>query len=220
MAGEDTTTQSESLVPPKYTPPGAADPVRWALPPALAALRDHLLAHITGSEAEDHRGELTVLVPRDGLPDALRLCRDDPQVRCEQLIDVSAVHWPGGVVQETGQETTGWPTFTEERGEGRFDLNYLLRSLSLGHRFRLRVHVPDAPGSSVPTATDLWQSANVLEREVYDMAGIVFDGHPNLVRILMPEDWEGHPQRKDYPLGGVEVMYRGVTVPPPDERDY
>jgi NADH-quinone oxidoreductase subunit C len=66
--------------------------------------------------------------------------------------------------------------------------------------------------------TGVYPTADWQERETYDMFGVVFDGHPNLTRILMPDDWEGHPQRKDYPLGGVPVEYKGAEIPPPDRR--
>jgi NADH-quinone oxidoreductase subunit C len=67
---------------------------------------------------------------------------------------------------------------------------------------------------------DIYRSADVMEREAYDFFGVDFEGHPDLRRILMPDEWEGHPLRKDYPLGGVEVQYHGATVPPPDQRSY
>jgi NADH-quinone oxidoreductase subunit C len=70
----------------------------------------------------------------------------------------------------------------------------------------------------VPSVTSLYPGADWQERETYDMYGIVFDGHPGLTRILMPDDWDGFPQRKDYPLGGIPVQYKGATIPPPDER--
>ena len=70
----------------------------------------------------------------------------------------------------------------------------------------------------VPSVTGVYPTADWQERETYDMFGIVFDGHPALTRILMPDDWDGHPQRKDYPLGGIPVQYKGATIPPPDER--
>ena len=70
----------------------------------------------------------------------------------------------------------------------------------------------------VPTVTEMFPTANWLERETFDFFGIVFDGHPSLARIEMPDDWPGHPQRKDYPLGGIPVEYKGATVPPPDQR--
>ena len=70
----------------------------------------------------------------------------------------------------------------------------------------------------VPSVTSVYPTADWQERETYDMFGVVFDGHPNLTRILMPDDWEGYPQRKDYPLGGVPVEYKGAEIPPPDQR--
>ncbi|MGH2727282.1 MAG: NADH-quinone oxidoreductase subunit C, partial [Actinomycetota bacterium] len=79
----------------------------------------------------------------------------------------------------------------------------------------LRVPTTDA---RVPSVTLEWPTADHQEREVYDMFGVVFEGHPDLRRILMPDDWEGHPQRKDYPLGGTKVEFKGALVPPPDIR--
>ena len=70
----------------------------------------------------------------------------------------------------------------------------------------------------VPSVTGVYPGADWQERETYDMFGVIFDGHPALTRILMPDDWDGFPQRKDYPLGGIPVQYKGATIPPPDER--
>ena len=70
----------------------------------------------------------------------------------------------------------------------------------------------------VPSATGIYPGANWHERETWDFFGIIFDGHPALTRIQMPDDWPGHPQRKDYPLGGVPVEYKGADIAPPDER--
>lgn len=215
----DTTGQSESLTGAGWDPSsetfGASQ-----LSPALQRLREALVAGLPDASTSEHRGELTLHVDADRLLDVLRFCRDDQAVRCELLSDISAVHWPGGIIQESDQETTGWPTYTHVQEQGRFDLNYVLRSVSRHHWFRLQVQVSDEPGTSVASATPLYSSANFMERELFDMAGVIFDGHPSLTRVHMPEDWDGHPHRKDYPLGGVEVMYKGVTIPPPDERDY
>jgi NADH-quinone oxidoreductase subunit C len=94
---------------------------------------------------------------------------------------------------------TDWPPRAE-----RFDVVYALYSTRLRHRVRLKVRV--AEESSVPSVASVWPAANWLEREVFDLFGIRFDGHPDLRRILMPEEWQGHPQRKDYPLEGPGEM--------------
>jgi len=90
-------------------------------------------------------------------------------------------------------------------------------SITHNRRIRLEVSVPDAD-PHIPSVVDVYPACNWHERETWDFFGIIFDGHPGLTRIEMPDDWKGHPQRKDYPLGGIPVEYRGATVPPPDER--
>jgi NADH-quinone oxidoreductase subunit C len=189
------------------------------LSPHLSELRSHLLAAFPDCESIGFRGELTLIVDPDRLIALLQFCRDDPDVRCELLADLSAVHWPGGTRVEHAEETTGWPTYEFDQGPGRIEVDYLLRSFELNHWFRVRTNTPD-DDPVLPSATAVYGSAHIMERETYDFFGVRFEGHPNLVRIEMPDDWEGHPQRKDYPLGGVEVMYKGKTVPPPDERHY
>jgi NADH-quinone oxidoreductase subunit C len=186
----------------------------------LAAVRDRIVAAFDDVEigVSGYRGELTLDVPAERVVDVLRFCRDDEDVRCELLSDLSAVHWPGGTHEVKAQETTGWPTYSEER-EGRIDVLYLLSSIAHNHRFRVRTSLPDVE-PTLPTAEQVYGSAHIMEREVFDFFGVRFDGHRNLKRIEMPEDWVGHPQRKDYPLGGVDVLYKGASVPPPDERRY
>jgi NADH-quinone oxidoreductase subunit C len=184
----------------------------------LRSLRDHIVGAFPELEVLGFRGELTLLARPAQLVDLLRFCRDDPDVACQFLMDLSAVHWPGGEFSEQAHETTGWPTLISER-EGRIEVDYILYSVTHNHRFRIRVLLPDE-NPELPTATGMYGSANFMEREVYDFFGVRFDGHPDLRRILMPDEWEGHPLRKDYPLGGVDVQYKGATVPPPDERHY
>ncbi|MEE8600931.1 NADH-quinone oxidoreductase subunit C [Euzebya tangerina] len=185
----------------------------------LQELREVLTGGIPGATASEHRGELTITVDPVTLTAALQFARDDAATQCELLSDISAVHWPGGVMPVDVEETTGWPTYTEERDEGSIEVNYILRSVAKNHWFRIRVSLPD-DDPTVASATGIYSSANFMEREAYDLMGVEFTGHPNLTRIMMPDDWNGHPHRKDYPLGGVEVMYKGETIPPPDERDY
>ena len=98
---------------------------------------------------------------------------------------------------------------TPER-EARFDVVYLLHRLSDGVRARVKVQVPE--GEDLPTITHLYPSANWYEREIFDMYGVSFSGHPDLRRILMPDDWIGHPLRRDHPLGGEVVDY-GLRPP-------
>jgi NADH-quinone oxidoreductase subunit C len=185
----------------------------------LAALRDHLVAAFGGLKVLGFRGELTLVADPVRIVELLRFCRDDPTVRCELLADLSGVHWPAGKRVESAQETTGWPAYEFGDEQGRIEVDYILYSVTHNHRFRVRVNLPD-DDPHVDTVTDVYASANFMEREVYDFFGVRFEGHPNLRRIEMPDDWEGHPQRKDYPLGGVEVQYKGATIPPPDTRSY
>lgn len=185
----------------------------------LARVRDRIVGVFGDLEVIGFRGELTLVVPPAQLRDVLRFCREDPEVRCELLADLSGVHWPGGVHQRIAQETTGWPMYEEVVEEGRIEVDYVLYSTTHNHRLRLRTFVSD-DDPRLDSATPIYASANMMERETYDFFGVVFEGHPNLVRVLMPDDWEGHPHRKDYPLGGVDVQYKGAVVPPPDQRQY
>jgi NADH-quinone oxidoreductase subunit C len=99
------------------------------------------------------------------------------------------------------------------------ELHAVYELLSMTHNRRLRLEV-SAPESDprVPSLVEVWAGTNWHERETYDMFGIIFDGHPALTRILMPDDWQGHPQRKDYALGGIGVEYKGAVTPPPSDR--
>jgi NADH-quinone oxidoreductase subunit C len=94
---------------------------------------------------------------------------------------------------------------------------YSLLSITRNQRIRLEVCVSEKE-PHIPSVVGVWAGANWHERETYDMFGIIFDNHPGLTRILMPDDWSGFPQRKDYPLGGIEIEYKGATVPAPSQR--
>lgn len=148
------------------------------------------------------RGEITLHVAREALGDLARALRDDPAMRFEVASSVSGADYPD---DPTGR---------------RLHVAYHL--LSMSHRRRVRVEVAvTAADPHVPSVTAVWPTADWQERETWDLFGVIFDGHPGLARILMPDDWDGHPQRKDYPLGGVPVAYRGASIPPPDlRRDY
>jgi NADH-quinone oxidoreductase subunit C len=190
-----------------------------ALPGHLRALATRLTAAFEMLEASGFRDELTLLAPAERIVELLTFCRDEPDIRCELLADLSGVHWPAGKRTESAQETTGWPSYEFGDEAGRIEVDYVLYSLTHGHRFRIRVELPDVD-PMMPTVTGVYGAANFMEREVYDFFGVQFQGHPNLVRILMPDAWEGFPLRKDYPLGGVDVQYKGATIPPPDQRHY
>lgn len=185
----------------------------------LAALRDRITAAFDDLGVLGFRGELTLVARPEQVIDVLRFVRDDPEVACELLADLNCVHWPGGTRVDTTQETTGWPLYEKEAEQGRMEIDYIAYSIRHNHRLRLRTFLDDEQ-PRIASAVQLYSSANFMEREVFDFFGVVFEGHPNLERIEMPEDWEGHPLRKDYPLGGVDVQYKGATVPPPDERQY
>ena len=143
------------------------------------------------------RGELTLHIRPDAILDVCRTLRDDEGLRYELCSSVSGVDYP-----------------TQER---RLHAVYHLTSMTYRRRLRLECAVT-TEDPRLPSVTSVYPTADWQERETYDMFGIVFEGHPNLTRILMPDDWEGFPQRKDYPLGGVPVEYKGAEIPPPDQR--
>jgi NADH-quinone oxidoreductase subunit C len=142
------------------------------------------------------RGELTLHIKREKLVEVALILRN--QLRFEVCLGVSGVHYPA----DSGREQHAV---------------YPLLSMTNNRRIRLEVSVPDSD-PHIPSLVEVWAGNNWHERETFDMFGIIFDGHPALTRILMPDDWPGHPQRKDYPLGGIPVEYIGATVPAPDER--
>jgi NADH-quinone oxidoreductase subunit C len=144
------------------------------------------------------RGEMTFFVKREHLKAVAQTMRDQADLRFELCSGVSGVHYP----QDAGAE---------------LHAVYHLLSITHNRRVRLEVTCPDAD-PHIPSLVGVYPTNDWHERETYDFFGIVFDGHPALTRIEMPDDWVGHPQRKDYPLGGIPVEYRGAEIPPPDER--
>jgi NADH-quinone oxidoreductase subunit C len=144
------------------------------------------------------RGEMTLHIAREHLVRVARTLRDDPALRFELCTGVSGVHYPG----DSGRE---------------LHAVYHLRSITHTRLIRLEVGVPESD-PRVPSLVPVYPTNDWHERETYDFFGIVFDGHPALTRIMMPDDWPGHPQRKDYPLGGIPVEYKGAQIPAPDQR--
>ena len=144
------------------------------------------------------RGEITFFVKREHLVEFVKVLRDEPALRFEMCMGVNGVHYP------------------DDRGR---ELHAVYPFLSITHNRRIRVEVtaPDAD-PHIPSIVGVYPSNDWHERETWDFFGIVFDGHPALTRIEMPDDWVGHPQRKDYPLGGIPVEYKGATIPAPDNR--
>jgi|UniRef100_UPI00404A90ED NADH-quinone oxidoreductase subunit C len=142
------------------------------------------------------RGELTLFIKSSRLLDVAKILRD--QLRFEMCVGVNGVHYP----EETNRE---------------LHAIYSLLSITRNQRIRLEVSVSEKD-PHIPSLVEIWAGTNWHERETYDMFGIIFDNHPGLTRILMPDDWSGFPQRKDYPLGGIEIEYKGATVPAPSQR--
>jgi len=144
------------------------------------------------------RGEITFFVRREHLVAFARVLRDEPGLRFEMCSGVSGVHYPS----DAGRE-----------------LHAVYHFLSITHNRRIRVEVTASDADPhIPSIVAVYPTCDWHERETWDFFGIVFDGHPALTRIAMPDDWPGHPQRKDYPLGGIPVEYKGATIPPPDQR--
>jgi len=160
-------------------PTEPAPPAGMALPAFITTLQRVVPG--SASHVSYYLGDWTIVVPVAHLVETARHLRDAADAVFDFCSDVTATDWP-------------------PRAEGRFDVIYCLYSTRHRHRVRLKVKVGEL--QPVPSVTGIWPSANWLEREVYDMFGVNFTGHPDRRRILMPDDWQGFPQRKDYPLEG------------------
>jgi len=149
-----------------------------------AAFRDKIISTTV------HRGEVTHQVCASALRSMCTFLKTDPELRMNYCVDVVGVDYMGE--------------------SPRFEVVYHLYSIPKRHRIRIKVRVDE--GEALPSVTSIWAGADWAEREVYDMFGIVFEGHPNMKRIYMAEDWEGHPLRKDYPLRGYKDRYNPYGV--------
>ncbi len=169
-----------SLPPPAPAPPKPAAPAKPAGPvpvPWTSALAEKYQArHGSSLEALTYLGQNYFVVERSLIPGMLQLLRDEDQF--DYCVDITAVHYP--------------------KREKQFDVLWVLYSFVRNERIRVKTQIAD--GESLPSVVRIWPTANWLEREVYDMFGIKFDGHPDLKRILLPDGWKGHPLRKDYSI--------------------
>jgi NADH-quinone oxidoreductase subunit C len=147
--------------------------------PAVARLTSSLPQGVAGAKFD--RDEMTIYVVREAIREACAVLRDDPKCPFNYLSDVTAVDW--------------YPS------EPRFEVVYHLLSIPNKERVRLKVKL-NSDMTALDSVTPLWPGANYFEREVFDLFGIRFNGHPYLRRIQMPDNWEGHPLRKDYPVEG------------------
>ena len=147
-------------------------------PEAAALLASHPAA-VTAAKFD--RNELTIWLDRIALRDACLTLKNDPQLQYNALADITCVDW--------------YPR------EPRFEVVYHLFSIPNKKYLRLKVKL-SGDDANIDSLTPIWPGANFFEREVFDLFGVRFDGHPNLIRIMMPENWEGHPLRKDYPVEG------------------
>jgi NADH-quinone oxidoreductase subunit C len=179
------TEQTRTISPPT----GPADqppPPELPVPPFISRLQAALPEAV--QQISYWVGDWTLIVDPDRLVQVAAYLRDTSDARFDFCSDVTASDWP-------------------PRPQ-RFDIIYCLYSTALRHRLRLKIRVAD--GDAVPTVTGIWPAANWLEREVFDMFGVRFASHPDLRRILMPDDWQGYPERKDYPLEGPgELLLEG-----------
>jgi NADH-quinone oxidoreductase subunit C len=150
-------------------------------------LKDKFLNEIV--EVTQFRDQVFVSIKRDKILDICRYLHDDPDLQMDYLVDLCGVDYPGR--------------------KYRFEVIYNLFSMKYRHRIILKALLPEED-PTIESVVSIWNGANWHERETCDMYGIIFNGHPDLRRILLPEDWEGHPLRKDYPLRGKEGWeYKG-----------
>jgi NADH-quinone oxidoreductase subunit C len=182
-SGKPTTTPESSTPPKPAAAPGApakpaAAPPKPAAPvptpwdsPMVARLRQ---TFGSGVDALTYLGQNYMVVDRSTIPEILQILRNDEEF--DYCVDITAVHYP-----------------TREK---QFEVLWVLYSFARNERIRVKTQIGD--GESVPSSVPIWVTANWLEREVFDMFGIKFDGHPDMKRILLPDGWKGHPLRKDY----------------------
>lgn len=198
VAGTGDTSGFGGLVREPWTPPAAERPYGGYFDQIVDALYE---AYPQAAEAITKvvvdRDELTLHIDRDHLLGVAGVLRNDENLRFELCSSVSGVDYLGSAHR----------------------LHSVVHLTSMTYRWRLRLEVSvSVEDPHVPSLTTIYPTTDWQEREAYDLFGIVYDGHPALTRILMPDDWDGHPQRKDYPLGGIPVQYKGATIPPADER--
>jgi NADH-quinone oxidoreductase subunit C len=165
--------------PPPPGPPDPPPPADVEVPAFLQALQAALPGAVVALSY--HLKDWTVIVAPERVVEAAGWLRQADGAAFDYCSDVTAVDWPA-------------------REGARFDVVYCLYSTAIRHRLRMKARLPE--GTAIGSVAGVWAAANWLEREAYDMFGITFAGHPDLRRILMPEEWQGHPQRKDYPLEG------------------
>jgi NADH-quinone oxidoreductase subunit C len=156
---------------------GSLEALKSALPELVASCRDSIKIEVS-------LGDLQVWIPRSSQRDFLSVLRKDPRCDFDMFISVTAIDWM-------------------DSREERYEVIYHLLSLSQGLRIRVRVFVPESD-ASLESVQDIWAGANFMEREVWDMYGVAFKGHPDLRRILMYDEFKGHPLRKDYPVQGKQ----------------
>ena len=198
VAGSGDTSGYGGLVREPWVPPAAEPPYGSYFDEIMTRLGEAYSAIAQGvTKVVVDRGELTLHIAREHLIPIATILRNDPALRFELCSSVSGVDYLGS--------------------QNRLHSVYQLVSMTYRRRIRLEVAV-SVEDPHIPSVTALYPGADWQEREAYDLFGIVYDGHPALTRIQMPDDWDGHPQRKDYPLGGIPVQYKGATIPPPDER--
>jgi len=184
----------DEKAPPASGPVGSAPPGPPAAPPRKEVPPDPLKAEVPSvaldrlraahagalGEVAYHAGQVSVRVAPAALLSVLRFLRDDEACRFDLLMDLCGVDWVA----------------TAER----FEINYHLYSIPRGHFLRVKARFGE--GEAAPSVTSIWTTADWFEREIFDLFGLTFTGHPDLRRILLPEDWRGHPLRKEYPLAG------------------
>jgi NADH-quinone oxidoreductase subunit C len=187
---------------PAYLPPPAERPYGgWFdefVDALLAAMAERGIPIAAIGQITVDRGEITLYIQREHIATICQAMRDEDALRFELCSSVSGVDYGVDI-------------------EERLHTVYHLTSMTYRRRVRLEVAVSVADPHQ-PSIVGVYPTADWQERENWDMYGIIYDGHPALTRILMPDDWDGHPQRKDYPLGGIPVEYKGAEIPPPDQR--